>query len=89
MGGSLSALSMVPSCVGDDVKLPKPRVQYGIYKKLGRRYDYWDGPFRSYKQALKVYHRAYWNTPTAPQDFFLFKEVLTVVLPKVKKAKSK
>ena len=88
MGGPLPALSMVPSCVGDDVKLPKPRVQYGIYKKLGRRFDYWDGPFTSYKHALRMFERSYRNAD-APQDFFLLKEVLTVVHPKVKKAKSK
>ena len=66
--------------------LPKPRVQYAIYKKLGRRYDYWDGPFTNYNDALRKFKYSYRNADD-PQDFFLFKEVLIVVQPKAKKAK--
>lgn len=77
---------MVATDLGDTMTLPKPRVQYGIYKKMGRRFDYWDGPFTSYKHALRMFKYSYRNADD-PQDFFLFKEVLSVVQPKTKKAK--
>ena len=60
------------------LKKIKPKVEYAIYK-MYQDPEYWDGPYRTLKQAIAEYRRVYAPRVTEPEDFRVYKIVTTAL----------